>query len=127
MHVGKLVIQRAVATVERQAFDNGMEHVATGLAAGFEDADLIGDDRVAQATMIIAVGILRMGGITIGFAPNALHVDIEKRGPAGLIGTVAPQQIPCRIAPRLRSYLSSNSVSSPFEADCHFVSLADVL
>ncbi len=121
MHVGELVVERAVAAVQRQAFDDRVQHVAAGLAACLENADLIGHDHLAEASVVIAVGVLRMGRIEVRLAPDALHVDIEQGGHAVLVGAVASQQVPAVLHFNRSHVCPPMGVGSPVRAECHLL------
>src|SRR5690606_10218258 len=69
------------------------QHITIGGTRSFQKLYLIGDNQITQATMIIAVGILRMGRVQIWLTPNALHVYEKHRSHAGFVGAIAPEEV----------------------------------
>jgi hypothetical protein len=98
------VIQRAVAAVGGQAFDQGVQHVLPGVAKGVEQANLIGHHLRACAVEEISGARAFEVRIELRLKPGALHVHQQQ---CGVVGD--KRQVPWRAVGKAEHpYLSSS-------------------
>src|SRR5271163_102355 len=85
MQVTDLVVQAAITSVARQAFDHGEDHLDPGAPTGELQPPYVRNDSLVQRTEEIAVAILKLclgePGIFAPVCPHGivLHVDDEQR------------------------------------------------
>ncbi len=90
---GQLVVERAVATVGREAADDGVDHLNAGVARCLEQPSSLRHRRARGHGVERMVGAaLGMVGIEAGLEPDPLHVDQEKGGLATPVGRIARRQ-----------------------------------